>query len=305
MRVNKRMIVILLAANFFLFACVYVVLPEGLNMAGETQAEGWSAVATNVETTPAGDLHIDVTIRNEMAEWSSMNAIAGKPAILKMDGSSTNCDTVFVGTGGHRLAPGFQTRGYLTGSKSDPQLQLLYVECKGAQAAAGATLTLDYEYFNGALDYYHQENGRGEGQMEIALDEIATDLTYPVYKPVEGLIQPADVKITAISDNIVTLQKVERTEDGMQFTWQNANPTEFALKTHIGNPPVIGADGIIYGVFQIMDLASVPITPAKGTAEWTTKAPVPADLTSPYILLSVESKNMRLYINYALDITGQ
>lgn len=305
MRVNKRMIILLLAANFFLFACAYIVLPEGLDMVGKQQAEGWSAVATNVAPTASGDLHIDLTIRNEMADWSSMNAIAGKPAILKSDGKTTNCDTVFVGTGGHRLAPGFQMRGYLTGARSDPQLQLLYVECKGAQAAAGATLSLDYEYFNGELDYYHQDDRRGEGKMEIALDEIANDLTYPIYKPVEGLIQPADVKIKAISDNIVTLQKVERTDGVMQFTWQNANPTDFALKTHIGNPPVIGSDGIIYGVFQIMDLASVPITPAKGTAEWTTQAPVPPGVDHPYILLSVESKNMRLYISYAVDISGK
>ena len=71
---------------------MYVVLPEGLNMAGKAQAEGWSAVATKVETTPAGDLHIDLTIRNEMAEWSSMNAIAGKPATLKVDGKTYAID---------------------------------------------------------------------------------------------------------------------------------------------------------------------------------------------------------------------
>jgi hypothetical protein len=98
---------------------------------------------------------------------------------------------------------------------------------------------------------------------------------------------------------------VQRTDKGLEFKWQNENPTEFALKTHIGNPPVIGEDGIIYGIFEIMDLASVPLTPAGGKVDWTTEVAVPQEVKGCYILLSVESKQMRLYVNYALDITSQ
>lgn len=305
MNLRKPVITLLLASNLLLFACVYIVLPEGLDTSGPSESKGWSAVATNVSETAAGDLHIDLTIRNETGDWSSMKAVDGKAAVLKTGNSSTDCETVMVGTGGHRLAPGFQMRGYLGGTKAKPVTQLLYVECKGAKAAPGAELSADYIYFNGPLDYYHQEEGKGTGTFTVKLDELAQDLSYPVYEPVEGLIQPADIVINAISDNKVSLLAVRRTDAGLEFQWQNSNPTEFALKTHIGNPPVIGADGIIYGLFEIMDLASVPVTPAGGAAEWTTTAAVPQDDGGFYILLSVESKQMRLYVNYALDITDK
>jgi hypothetical protein len=75
---------------------------------------------------------------------------------------------------------------------------------------------------------------------------------------IEGLIIPPDADIPAISDIVVNLIDVQRTDTGFQFTWQNCNPTEFALTTHIGTPPVIGEDGIIYGIYETMDLAPVP-----------------------------------------------
>jgi hypothetical protein len=74
---------------------------------------------------------------------------------------------------------------------------------------------------------------------------------------------------------------------------------------HIGNPPVIGDDGILYGFYESPDLASVPITPAGDKAEWTTEATVPQDVKGLYIMLSVESKNQRYFINYAVDITDK
>ena len=139
MNVRKILIPALLAYTFFSFACVYIVLPEGLETP-EAVVEGaelkvWNAVVTNVGKSDAGDLHIDITIRNDTGDWSTMQAVADKPAVLTTsDGKTTNCDTVFVGTGGHRLAPGFQMRGYTPGKKDDLETQLLYVECKGADS---------------------------------------------------------------------------------------------------------------------------------------------------------------------------
>jgi hypothetical protein len=75
--------------------------------------------------------------------------------------------------------------------------------------------------------------------------------------------------------------------------------------TFIGTPPVIGADGIIYGLYEVPDLASVPITPAGGEAEWATEVAVPQDATGLYILLSAKSGKQRLYANYAVDITDK
>ena len=306
MRMQKALIPLLVAALLLSSACVYVVLPEGLDLSAKAEATGWGAVVTGVSPAAGGGLHVDITIRNATADWSAMSAVDGQPAVLTTaDGAEHDCATVFVGTGGHRLAPGFQMRGYTTGTKKEPKTQLIYVECAGVDSGAGASLAIDYISYSGELDYYHQEEGQAAGTLELELDDVAADLTYPIYEPLDGLIQKADVSITALSENVITLKSVQRSADGLEFTWGNYNPTEFALKIHIGNPPVIGSDGVIYGIYEIMDLASVPLTPAGGSVEWTTKVAVPPEVTGLYLLSSVESKNMRLYVNYAIDITDK
>jgi len=303
---RKALIASLIIINLLASACIYIVLPEGLDVQSSSLSKGWSAVVTGVSQSDAGDLHIDLTIRNETGDWSTMKAEEARPAVLTTsDGTSHNCETVFVGTGGHRLAPGFQMRGYTGGTKAEPEIQMLYVECKGVQNTPGSKLAIDYVAYSGELDYYHQEEGESSGTLELELDQIVTDVSYPVSQPIEGLIQNTDLSITALSENVITLLDVQRTEKGLEFRWQNYNPTEFALKIHIGNPPVIGADGIIYGYYEIMDLTSTPLTPAGGNVDWVTQAAAPHDVRSFYILLSVESKNMRRYVNYAIDITDK
>ena len=74
---------------------------------------------------------------------------------------------------------------------------------------------------------------------------------------------------------------------------------------HIGNPPVIGEDGVLYGYYETPDIVDVPITPAGNKAQWTTKVAVPNDVAGFYIMLSVESGKARLFANYAIDITGK
>jgi hypothetical protein len=310
MKLNKTIILVLLGSTFFIFGCAYIVLPEGLEEAGNANAGdlSWTGMVTNVGESESGGLHIDITIRNDTGGWNTMRAMDDKPAVLTSgDGTTTNCDTVFVSTGGHRLAPGFQMRGYTTGEHEQPEVQLIYVECEGELDPAGAMLTIDYYSFSGELDYYVEieETNRDEGRMELNLDEVVTDLTYPIASQVEGLILDADVEITGLSDNVVSLLDVQRTDTGFQFTWQNTNPSKFALKTHIGIPPVIGEDGILYGVYETLDMPEVPLTPALSSVEWTTAVVVPEDVANFYILLSVESKKPRTYSNYVLDITGE
>ena len=104
---------------------------------------------------------------------------------------------------------------------------------------------------------------------------------------------------------MISLLDIQRDETGIVFTWQNFNPSKFPLKTHIGIPPVIGDDGIIYGVYKTLDIPEVPLTPANSNVEWTTEVAVPDDVGNLYILLSVESKKPRTYLNYALDITDR
>lgn len=304
MKLTKSLILALLLYLVTTSACIYVVLPEGVdieNLSGSGgEAKGWAALVTEVSKPDKGGLRINLAIRNDTGDWSAMRAADGKPAILTTsDGKTTQCATVFVGTGGHRLAPGFQMRGY---TNNDLTTQPLHVECEGASATQGAKLSIEYVSFNGILDDYDPEANKAEGKLELKLDEIATNLSYPVATPIEGLIQPGATSLTGLSENVVTLLEAQRTETGFQFKWQNFNPSKFPLKTHIGIPPVIGADGILYGVYETIDLSPIPITPPKANIEWTTEVAVPNDVKGFYILLSLESKKPRTYINYVLDI---
>lgn len=310
MKLKKLIILILLACTFLTTACVYIVLPDDLEPSGGTGSGGesgvWTGAVTQVGTSEAGDLHIELAIRNDTGDWSTMRALEGKPASLtSSDGKSTSCETVVVGTGGHRLAPGFQVRGYTVEENDETKTQPLYIECKGAVAAAGSKLSIDYESFGGILDDYAPEANQTKGTLELDLDQVATDLTYPVASPVDGLILDSSTPITGLSENVITLLDTLRTDTGFQFTWQNFNPTKFPLKTHIGIPPVIGTDGIIYGVYETIDMAPIPITPAKENVTWTTETSVPTDGQGFYILLSVESNKPRTYKNYVLDISDK
>jgi len=103
------------------------------------------------------------------------------------DGKTTDCETVFVGTGGHRLAPGFQRRAFPAGTKAEPKTQAIYVECKGADVGPGSELSLDYSYVTGEYNYYDQQANKASGKMEVSLDPVVKDVAYPIAAPVEGL----------------------------------------------------------------------------------------------------------------------
>jgi hypothetical protein len=303
---NKKALIPILLCVLLLFACDYIVLPEDIESSAAAASQGWSALATNVGQSEAGDLHIDLTLRNDTGDWSAMQAVANKPAVLAAgDGKTSNCETVWVSSGGHRLAPGFQMRGFIAGTKAEPKTQLIYVECKDAEAAPGSKLAIDYSYVTGEYNYYYPETNKVEATLEVNLDEVATDLNYPIAAPVEGLIQQPGGEIIAINKVILTLTDIMRTDKGLQFKWQTSNPGEYPAYVHIGNPPVIGADGILYGFYESPDLTSVPITPAGEKAEWTTEVAVPQDVKGLYIMLSVESKKQRLFVNYAVDVTAK
>ena len=307
MSMRKAFVPILLAYAMISMACVYIVLPEGYETSREKGdgSTGWSAVATNIEKSLSGDLHIDITIRNETGDWSAMNSMEDKPALLTNSGKSISCDRVFVSTGGHRLAPGFQMRGYTAGTTAEPVTQLIYVESAGAEPTAGSILTIPYSYVTGQYNYYEQDKNKIEADLEINLDEVKTDLLYPIAEQIDGLIQQPDIEIVAINKVILTLTDVQHTDSNLQFAWETSNPGEYPTYVHIGNPPVIGDDGILYGYYQTPDIISVPITPAGGIAEWTTEVSVPQNVDGFYIMLSVETGKARLFANYAIDITGE
>jgi hypothetical protein len=193
-------------------------------------------------------------------------------------------------------------RGYIGGPKSEPTIELIRVECDVAETGAGATLAVAYSYVTGEYNYYDPDAGQASSRLEVVLDEIATDLSYPIAETVDGVVQPLDVEITAINDVLLRLAAVERTDAGLELGWQTSNPGEYPTFVHIGRPPVIGSDGIVYGWYESPDLESVPVTPAGEKIDWTTVTPVPEDVAGLYILLSVESKKQRLFVNYAVEL---
>jgi hypothetical protein len=289
-------------------ACEYIVTPEPdaipTSVSGVV-SNGWSAQVTGVGKSDAGDLHIDLAIENETGNWSVMDAVKGKPAVLTTsDGKAANCDTVFVGTGGHSLAPGFQMRGYTGGTKKEPKVQLLYVECKGAAASSGSKLSIGYSYIVGDYDY-HITPPSVSGKLNLNLDELAGDVKYPIGTKVDGFIVKTGEKIPAINQFTLTLLDATRTETGLTLKWQDYNPSKYANYVHIGVPPVIGSDGIIYGLYQSPDIADTTITLPKQTAEWTTQVTIPQDVTNLYVLVSVESKQAHYYISHAIAITDK
>ncbi len=297
----------IVAIALVLSGCEYVVLPpEASAPVGGGTSKGWSAVATAVGPAESGDLRIDLAIHNETGDWSVMAAVDGRPAVLTSgDGSRTDCATVLVGSGGHRLAPGFRMQGFIAGPKTALKTERIRVECAGATASPGSKLSLDYAYQTGEYDYYDAKTTGTEGKLEVNLDELAADLTFPVAEPVDGLIQPADAEIPALNDVVLTLTDAVRDDKGLEFSWQTSNPGEYPTIVHVGNPPVIGADGILYGYYESPDLASAPVTPPGETADWKTNVAVPADVKGFYILLSVEAKKQRTFVNYAIDITDK
>ena len=121
--INKRTLLLLLVCSVFMFACEYIVVPEE-DAVGFTYGvnKGWSGVATRIGRTTAGDLRIELAIRESRRAIGApcRRRRVSRPS-WRTGGQKTDCETVFVGTGGHRLAPGFRMRGYIAGKKAEPQ----------------------------------------------------------------------------------------------------------------------------------------------------------------------------------------
>lgn len=159
-----------------------------------------------------------------------------------------------------------------------------------------------YAYVTGEYNYYEQDANRTDGTLNLDLDQVPADLTYPIAEEVDGLIQADSAEISAINGVVLNLAVVERNDHVLQLTWQTSNPGAYPSYVHVGTPPVIGSDGILYGFYVSPDIVSVPVTPAGGTAEWTTEIVVPPEVTGLYVMLGVESKKQRLFSYYVVDI---
>jgi hypothetical protein len=302
----KKLLIPGIVCALLSFACAYIVVPADLLVTPTSVAsKGWSGIVTSTSETGAGDLHVDLAITNETQDWSSMQAASGKPAILTTgDGKKANCETVSVGTGGTSLAPGFIMRGYTTGTKREPVIRLLYVECKGVTLSKGSKLAVDYSYVKGAYDL-HVPSIPVNKTMTLDLDQVVADVKYPIAMPVDGLIENIGDKINAINSFTLTLTGVKRTDTGLELQWQDENPGDYANYVHIGTPPVIGGDGIIYGIYEDPSIADATITLPKQTATWTTSVTVPKDVTGLYVLVGVETRQSKYFISHVISIAGK
>ncbi len=303
---KKKMLFPIAMCALLTLACAYIVVPADLLVTPTSVAsKGWSAIVTGLSTSGAGDLHIDLAIKNNTQDWSAMQSNEGKPAVLTTgDGKKTNCDAVFVGTGGTSLAPGFQMRGYTGGTKKATKTQLLYVECKGAAASSGSKLSIGYSYVTGPYDL-HVPAVPVNDTLVLDLDQVVKDVNYPVATQGEGLIEKVGDKISAINSFTLTLTDVKRTDTGLELHWQDYNPSDYANYVHIGIPPVIGADGIIYGLYEDPSIADATIALAKASAEWTTTVAVPKEATGLYVLVSVETRQSKYFVSHVVDITDK
>jgi len=302
---KTKKIALILLIGLILNACAYIVTPEPNTTPISVASMGWGAIVTKVGVTDSGDLRIEITLRNDTGDWSVMQATPNKPAVLTTsDGKTSNCETIFIGTGGNSLAPGFQMRGYTAGTKMKPETQLLYVECKGAKAESGSKLKISYSYSTGSLNYYVISKSINAA-FDLDLNQVITDLKYPIAENVDGLITKPNIAIDAINQCKLTLKDVKRTDTGLELSWENSNSSQSPTYVHIGKPPVIDSMGIIYGFYESPHLADSPITPVGGVSDWTTSVTVPSDATGLYLLLSVESKQQRYFIFHVIDLTDK
>ena len=292
--------------------CDYIVPPiDNSTPTPVLSGQGWGAVVTGVSEVN-GALHVDLSLRNDTGDWSAMNVAASSAQVTDGSGKTSGCSTVFVGTsvfvsdGGWFLPPGFIMKGYTGGSPAAPVTQLNYVECAGVAKAAGQKLEIRYTYITGPFNYYLPSQ-KTNGTLNLNLDKVVTDTKYPVAQKVPGY-EPVKLgaEIGAINKCTVQLTDVKRTDTGFQFSWKSTNPSSDQAYIHIGIPPVIGADGIMYGFYRSPHLTEDLITPAGGgTATWTTAVAAPKDVTGFYILVPVETKQQKYFVDHVVDITDK
>ena len=311
MRVPRTLAAVLVM-GLAVAGCDYIVPPiDNSTPTPVLSGQGWGAIVTGVSEAN-GALHVDVSLRNDTGDWSAMNVATSSASVTDGSGKTSSCATAFVGTSvfvndsGWYLPPGFVKKGYTGGTFASPTTQLNYVECAGVAKAAGQKLAIQYTYITGPFNYYLASH-KTSATLNLNLDKVVTDTRYPVagkvvgYEPVKS-----GTAIAAINKTTVELTDVKRTDTGFEFGWKCTNPGTDPAYVHIGSPPVIGADGIMYGFYQSPHLSDAPITPAAGgTSIWTTTVAAPKDVSGFYILLPLETRQQKYFVDHVVDITDK
>ena len=227
----------------------------------------WSAIATDGRgRRPAATSTSTSRSDNETGNWSAMQvASSGAVALTTGDGKTATCATAFVGTGGNE--PGARlpdARLYRRHEGEAGRPSSLYVECAGRRAGgrleAGDRLLVRDRRVQLLLAV---RAGRAPSSRSTSTRSPRTSRTRS-RDPVEGLVEKP-------TDPIEAINKCDADPDdrrpgrptGSKFAWHTENPTAYPTYVHIGMPPVIGSDGVIYGFYESPHLADTPITPGR------------------------------------------
>jgi hypothetical protein len=304
----RKLMAAVIACGLLATGCDYIVPPIGdVTPTPGAADNGWAGIVNKVADAN-GALHVDLSIVNDTGDWSAMDIASSTAKLTDSQGKSRDCETVFVGTsvfvndGGTYLPTGFVMKGYTGGTQAAPKTQLLYVECKGASASGGGKLAINYTYITGAFNYYVPSKEK-TAVMNLDLGKVVADTKYPVADAAKVLsVAKVGEAMTGINGCAVKLVAAKRTDTGLELDWDSANPTQYPAYIHIGNPPVIGTDGIVYGVYQSPHLAIVPVTPSLGDAQWTTKVTAPKDISGYYVLVPLETQQQKYFVDHLIDI---
>lgn len=307
----RKVLAVVAILGLSVTGCGYIVPPPEFGSPTPVIVDkGWAGIVNGVSQAN-GALHVDLSIVNNTGDWSALNVSASRAQVIDSSGRSTGCSKVFVGTSvfvndvGWYLPAGFVMKGYTGGSVSAPEVQLLYVECAGVATDAARTLKVDYTYITGPFNYYSASH-KFVGTLNLDLTKVVGDTKYPVAEKVPSMVlnKPATV-IVGINQCTVQLDTATRTATGFEFGWETGNPTNSTCAVRIGTPPVIGADGILYGFYRSPHLTDVPRTPPGAKSLWTTKVTVPSTVTGLYILLPVETKQDKYFVDHVIDISDK
>jgi hypothetical protein len=307
----RKVLAVVAILGLSVTGCGYIVPPPEFGSPTPVIVDkGWAGIVNGVSQAN-GALHVDLSVVNNTGDWSALNVSASKAQVIDSSGKSTGCSKAYVGTsvfvndGGSYLPAGFVIKGYTGGSVSAPVVQPLYVECVGVATAAARTLKIDYTYISGSFNYYTASQ-KDSATMTIDLTKVAGDTKYPIAETVPSMVlnKPATA-IVGINQCTVQLTTATRTATGLEFGWETGNPTNNTCAVRIGNPPVVGTDGVLYGFYQSPHLADVPRTPPNAKSSWTTKVAVPSTVTGLYLLVPVETKQDKYFVDHVIDITDK
>ena len=284
-----------------LAGCDYVVVPPEASAPGRRSApRAGRRSRRRSAPTEAGDLRIELDDPERDRRLERDGGDRGRPAVLTARRrQSTDCATV---DGRHRRpSAGARLPDARLPGRHEERARRRSSSASSAPArrpAPGSKLAIDYRYVTGEYNYYDPDATRDRARRSRSTSTRSPPTsTYPVAEPVDGLIQPPDTEITAHQ---------RRRPDARPASTGPGRPRARLADVEPGRVPVVGAHRRPAGDRRRTG-SSTATTRARtsprcrsrrpaGRPTWTTDVEVPADVTGLVMLLSVESKKQRLFV---------